>query len=353
MSIPEPIAAQQAERPGILPGDDSGEAPIFDVWTDLDAVAVWARANGRDGLKPFLLPVTDEMPDRVRQAAERLNAYTMGGLFSHDPMPDDDVDWRPESDAGERMEPMSLAQSVEHAVNLLDEREFEVLARRVMLEQPETVEEVAERCSISREKVRRIEKSVRLRLQAVLETYRVEEKLEALFDGRVPFMTTVQACVRMPELGERLEGLSTPLHRLIRNVCGTPFEVRDGWVASPTLMFARQAFLETLRGEADGHGVVSPKTLDGYDILTDSGVPTGTVARWLAYCGVVVVRGHAIVCAQLRDVIEAILFVEGRPMTSAEIAALLSDDDTAAVETDLRADPRLVGVGGGRWTLRG
>lgn len=352
MSIPETIATQQAERPGILPGDDGGEAPIFDVWTDLDAVAVWARANERDDLHPFTLPVTEAMPEHVRRAAQRLNAYTIGSLFSHDPMPDDDPGWRPESDAGEPMEPMTLAQSVEHAINLLDGREFEVLIRRILCEQPEPLDEVAERCSVSREKVRRIEKSLRIRLQTVLETHHVEERLKALFDGAVPFMTTVQACVRMPEIGERLEGLSTPLHRLIRNVCGTPFEVRDGWVASPSIMFARQEFLEMLRGEADAHGIVSPKTLDSYDILTDSGVPTGTVARWLAYCGIVTVEGHAIVCARSSDVIEAILFLKNRPMSPAEIASLLYEEDAATVEGELRADPRLVGAGGGRWSLR-
>lgn len=338
----------------IIPDNpDDGQAPIFDVWTDLDAIAVWARANGQGELHPFRLPVTDGMSDKVREAVQRLNAYTLEGLFPHDPIPaDGEIEWHPDSGEGHMPEPVTLSQTIEHAISMLDDREFEVLTRRVLTDRPETADDVAARCGIGRDRVRKMEKSLRLRLQAILETHRIEEKLEALFDQPVPFLTTVQACDRMPELGEQLEGLSMPLHRVFRMICRTPFEVCDGWIASPSIMFARQEFLETLRAVADEHGIVGHDVLERFDIRSADGEPTGTVDQWLERCGIVTINGGVIVCAQQRDAVKAVLRLEGHPMSPEEIASLLHEDDVAGVQDDLRTDPGLMGVGGGRWTLR-
>lgn len=74
--------------------------------------------------------------------------------------------------------------------------------------------------------------------------------------------------------------------------------------------------------------------------------------QWLEHCGIVTLNGGVIVCAQQRDAVKAVLRLEGHPMSPEEIASLLHEDDVAGVQDDLRTDPGLMGVGGGRWTLR-
>ena len=69
----------------------------------------------------------------------------------------------------EREQQQLLSQRVKNAVSRLNDRERQIIRERILTDQPRTLQELADRFGISRERVRQLEANALLKLRGFLE----------------------------------------------------------------------------------------------------------------------------------------------------------------------------------------
>ncbi|MBW3080156.1 sigma factor-like helix-turn-helix DNA-binding protein [Bifidobacterium saguinibicoloris] len=326
--------------------------PYVDLWSDLDAVVCWFKEHGRSEDNPFHIPELPDQPDDVRQAIGRLNGLTMDDL-----MPDELIDFD-EQDIADNTEldggfHDSFGTAIEYAISSFDERDYSIFEQRFMREQPVPMDQVGERFGVSRERIRQIEGQLRQRIEPVFKEFDIEARLDALFTEQTPFMRLDQANKAVPELGESLPGVQIPDLWVIRSFTRRRFEILDGWIASPTVEAARKAFQETMASIADGRGIVPAAGFAAWTNRYAGDRSSETMHEWAVYCGFMFHEGDLILGRTQKSRAEAILDIEGRPMSTDELIALVEPDaEVRTFKKMLYSNDAIMRVDSHQWGLR-
>lgn len=306
---------------------------------DLREVADWKKAHGKGGQGPFLALYDSSMPMGVRQAVNRLNAFTYDDLpldeiglsaemfESLDDIDDrisDDGDIPGEGEATPRANDFPSALS--DLICGFDEREFAIFNGRFLMEKPRSLDDIGEELGLTRERIRQIEKGLRERVRPVFDEFSIDGKLAVLFNEGGGFIRSSRAGTLFPEFEEYIPNLMTPVKWMLRNYCRLAYEEKDGWLASPSILEAKRLFKDRLGRLASRHGVLDE------DALLSLGAHDGNrddIIDWAKYCGVLFYRDHPILCGNIGEYAEAVLEIEGRPMSTEELQAIV-DPGTAA-----------------------
>ncbi|MFT3662889.1 MAG: sigma factor-like helix-turn-helix DNA-binding protein [Gordonia sp. (in: high G+C Gram-positive bacteria)] len=242
----------------------------------------------------------------------------------------------------------------------LAERDLEVFTARRLHDDRVRLDDLAERFSVSRERVRQYE----ARALDDLRSWLAESPdAQSLVDALVRVIGTVRPLTEVidavPAAGDPVDAVGLPLWRVLLGI-GVPFEVAGAWAAAPTMQAAREASAELARSLADEFGVVVPGALRR---LGPEGVPgTGEessdpgvwAADWAEELGYVRHRDRILLdTATVEDYAAAVLSIHGEPMTPDQIVATFHVERSArSLVNQMTGDERFQRVTRTQWGLR-
>lgn len=205
-----------------------------------------------------------------------------------------------------------------------DDREQLILRTRFIATHPATLDELGQATGVTRERVRQIQANLLTRIRATVDHGPVADLLVGIRAHAYPVTTLDSATSFYPELAEIQPGWDEPLWQIL-DAFDDDFRVDDGWVCFPDLPTAAKRTGELLSGIVNDEGVVSLSTLLEHSTLDDAEM----LADWLVVCGYLVVQDHVFTRVGSQPArAAALLSVTGRPMTSEEMYAQVSDAKT-------------------------
>lgn len=308
-----------------LVGRKQAPAWIDEVVKDMTTIARWQRLRG-DENTPLLGAVEHNEPTGVRAARARLFSFTAASVLP------------PAIESGE------AAELVRSVLADLGGRETAIVLDRLVADRPMTLEELASRHSVTRERIRQLEQKVK----ALLSDRVREGELGALAEATrdtigivIPLRKLLQ---RFPTLAETVPELEQPVWRVLDRLDAT-YEIADGWCATGTIKEAISRTAAILaRGSTNGR-FTEVASVDADIELSD---------EWLKYAGVTLLQGIALLG---RDSIpgraEVILHRSQAPLSTTEIHRQLGvERSVTALKNGLSVDDRFTRVDRDDWGLR-
>lgn len=329
------------------------DLPSFVLLSDFLKVATWLCEHEQSESHPFALSVSENAPSEIRGITQQLNSLTardflIGGESQEDVVlaikeaPTDKAD--------------CFSNNLSQVLSGFDERDFDIFVRRFTKTIPDSLSSIGDDYGISRERIRQLEAEIRKRLAPVFKRFKIRSKLTSLFDQGIPFLTCEQATLRFPELNDVLPGLNAPLANIILSQYShqIQLEIKDGWVAAPTIKDAQTFFDNSLERFANKYGVLPEDSLAKY-VFRDKNKECSIeiTKNWLQYSGADFYKGHVILQPTKTRMSMAILSIEHKPMSAEEIAAAIQlGTNIVNVSNMLSANPETVRVNKDDWGLR-
>ena len=343
--LPEPTTIPALFPPSVLPTSISPAMPLASFPITLPT------------LEPIAVTVTPE-PTAESKPASAPTEPAATESAAAEPEPSEPESTEPaEPGTGEltpiESAPPSLQESLDMLLFSLDERERAIVTRRIMSEQPSTLDELGKEFNITRERVRQIEKSLRDTLSSLLDgEFRMSERLRAMFEAEGPILRYSTAVRIVPELDITLEPEGIPVLPLIAAVCSPTFSVSDEWLASPSIDDAVKLVKTDLPQAADEYGVVDLTPSASHASSEQRERENRNFADWLSYSGIIMYKDHAIIGRAQNDRAVAVLSIEGHPLTTEEIAERIGAGNARSMRNRLADDERIMRVDVSSWGLR-
>ncbi|WP_165841691.1 exonuclease domain-containing protein [Corynebacterium heidelbergense] len=229
-----------------------------------------------------------------------------------------------------------------------DERQRDLMRDRIGAVQPKTLQVIAERFGVSKQRVRQIETKVRKRLSKLLEEGSVADLLLGIRAHAHPVNSQVAILQLFPELSNHVEGWDAPLWQILDQLDDS-FTVEDGWVCYPDLAGAVATTQQVLEAAENEDGIVAIDAID--DQL---GVPPALAREWLLACGFPIVQDHVLNRRDSRSIRSvAVLSIAGEPMTAEAIFRSAGSSGTLrALKNALSVNDRVVRTGVDTFGLR-
>lgn len=348
----------RSEENGTLNESDLFGDTNSDLMSNLKKITDWKKTHGKGNEGPFLVLYDSKMPIGIKQAVNRLNAFT------YDNLPMDEIGFSTElfeslenlddyisiedSDSDEDEEPIQLDNfplALSSAICDLDEREYKIFNERFLMEEPRSFEAIGGDLGVTRERIRQIEKNLRDRMQPVFDEFSIDEKLSSLFTNDKKFIRSSRLNTVFPEFEKYLPNSTTPVKWVLRNYCRFTYEEKDGWLATPSILEAKRLFKDRLGKQASQHGVFDKDALLAFKTYDDE---LADIIDWAKYCGITFYKDHLILCSNIGEYAEAILEIENQPMPTEELQAIVDPNTSAkgfrqklyksrsAIRTDVR-----------------
>lgn len=314
-----------------LGGDYSEHLPsVFrQLLEDLGQLAQWRRIRGRDGNPLLTLNIEDGAPEEIQELAARISALTPADLPRPVPRPD-------------------ALHELESHLHDLDGHELIVLQLRTLAVEPLTQSEVAELMGLSQPAVSHIERSVKARLADTFVYGTAVGNLLASMRVEIQPVAALGRLLKLyPEIDQPVPSMNTPFWLALDRI-DDYFEVTDGWAAAPGVRDAKLHTRTLLEEVGSISGVVELMA------LTDvSSMPFDELVDWLHYCGYQILEDRVITRRRrIGDYAASVLEIIGKPMTSVEILALMSENRAPlSVYNALCGDERFVRIGRDTWGL--
>jgi DNA polymerase III epsilon subunit family exonuclease len=232
--------------------------------------------------------------------------------------------------------------------NGCDDREKLILRDRFVARDAATLDELGKATGLTRERVRQIQKKLIEGLRPLAASGPVADLLAGIRAHAHPVNTLDAVTTVFPELAESQDGWDAPLWQIL-DAFDDDFRVEDGWVCFPDLPTAAQRTGNLLAPMVNPEGVARVA-----DVLERSSLDDETVLReWLRTCGYQVVGEHVFTRAgSIPARAAAVLSIEGRPMSAAEIYAAASETKSdRSFRNGLYASDALMRVGVDKWAL--
>ncbi|MBR2855326.1 hypothetical protein IKE99_00030 [Candidatus Saccharibacteria bacterium] len=269
-----------------------------------------------------------------------------------------------------------LKKAISGSLEIIEqEREKEIIARRFgLVERKETLEQIGEMLSITRERVRQLEKAILIRLQIAAEEGEIEEiaPAEKLL---VRNLTEMGRVAKLSDIADKIYGRATkPNERMgiyfiatfAKNLCVV--EENDRYY--PSVGIAEYGDAATIKARVDQVVDVikknkQPMTLEELDEKLDYEHPihiqaTASLSKQLATLNGVwgLVKWPIVNPKNIRDKIYVILDAAKKPMHFSDIAKAIRESNfkrknvtVQAIHNELIKDPRFVLIGRGIYAL--
>jgi Sigma-70, region 4 len=294
---------------------------------DLRVLAAWALGEHKAGTAGAVLDLTQEIRPREVEVAWQRTIQ----------LPLDDF-------AGDLAQSYSPSYVADQFLTELDDRENDVLRRRLLpLEAGDSLDELARRHDLTRERIRQIET-------------RVKERLATLKDspvGRLAVNLGHQLGAAVPADAEDTAALAAALidfsepevSRLLLLYLAGPYRSDDGWVhrlpSRASLDETRQGLLDA----ADGNGLVT--RADVSDILDKADIRVQWHGQWVSrlHCLRRIGDNYLRWDGTTLDRLERLLRLRGEPATAEELTAELGDNlNPRGIKYRLMDDPRFIRI---------
>lgn len=352
---------------------------------DLLAVSQWMAEHNSGDTHPFQLHAPEHCPPSVVQAMSQLNTLTFHdvlncadgttGTAGDTAAATDDATADNETTANDgtaaenatataaantaneftpiESAPPSLTGSLAMLLFSFDEREYAIATQRLMAERSATLDEIGKEFSITRERVRQIERGLRVEITALLDgEFHLSERLAAMFESEGSILRYATAVRVIPELEGTVEPESLPILPLIANLCSPTFSVSNGWMATPSIDDAIRLVKTDLPQAAGKYGVVDLTPSASHANAEQRDRETHNLFDWLTYSGVMLYKDHAILGRNQGDRAAAVLSIERQPLTAEQIAERIGANNARSLANRLADDARIMRVDIGTWALR-
>lgn len=322
---------------------------LSDFWGVLD----WMSKNGKGSVCPFSIGIDGDEPEGVRRVLQRLNNLTVDDfVFS-----DTDQDNMAFAISGKSVSSGtgSFEGALEQVISEFDARDRDIFIRRYTKTIADSLESIGKDYGITRERVRQLDASVHERIEVVFERFGIWQKLLSLFEQNIPFSQFKKAIESFPEFDSVLPVTNASIVNIIsahyRNQFR--FEVKDGWVATPSISDAQTLFRTVLSRESNKYGVVPESALIRLIATSSRDMTLETLKNWLRYSGAAFYKRHIILKPSKIAMILSVLSIEQRPMSAEEIAVAIRTDTTiAGLSNILSSNPETIRVNKDDWGLR-
>ena len=246
--------------------------------------------------------------------------------------------------AGDLAQSYSPPQVVAKFLASLDDRETEIIRDRILpMNSALTLDEIARRNGLSRERIRQME-------------VRVKDQLATLADssvGRLAASLTQRLGTAVPALSEDVTALadlvpqySDPtLSRLLLLYLAGPYRADDGWILRLPSRASLDGTRHSLLDAADQAGLVGDAAVT--DVLDRAGIRRDWHDAWISRLGCLKRVGDKYLRwdGTTLDRLERLLYVHGKPATAEELLADLDETLSArGIKYRLMEDPRFVRI---------
>jgi hypothetical protein len=294
---------------------------------DLRVLAAWALGEHKAGTAGAVFELVQEIrPREVEVAWQRTIELPLSDF------------------AGDLAQSYSPSYATAQFLADLDDRESDVLRRRLLpLEAGDSLDELARRHDLSRERIRQIETRVKNRL-AILKDSPV---------GRLAVKLRHQLGAAMPADDEDTTALTAVLSdfsepeisRLLLLYLAGPYRSDDGWVHSLSSRASLDGTRQELLDAADENGLVS--RADVSDILDKADIRLQWHGPWISKldCMRSIGDNYLRWDGTTLDRLERLLRLRGEPATAEELTAELGDNlNPRGIKYRLMNDPRFVRI---------
>jgi DNA-directed RNA polymerase, sigma subunit (sigma70/sigma32) len=244
----------------------------------------------------------------------------------------------------------SLPELIDDLFAGLDEPRLAIAKDRVYAEHRVTLDELAQRFSVTRERIRQIERDLRDHVENALgrpEAAPLAAHLTWLRGRLGSAVPAEDLAAAVPWHQTELRTLGVPAWRFVRTLL-TEYEQVDGWLiaggADELREKTRQLFTE---------GPV--KVADAVGLVAQLGVREDVAERWLASVpNLRVLDGHVVPWPRSAgDKAEAVLAVAGEPLTPEQIQERIGEDySLVGIRNQLTSDERFLRVDHNKYGLR-
>lgn len=297
---------------------------------DLTHLARWRHIRGAATEPLITVQIEEGTPEELQDLVHRLNAVTA-------------------TDIAPILTELDPVADIAKVISQLNERQVLILRERFLATAPKTLDELATRTGVSRERVRQIEAAVR---DLLLRTFHygtpVGDMMASLRVEIQPVAALDRLIARHPDLARTVPHVDVPLW-LVLDRLDDYFEVIDGWAATPDIPAARERTRALLDDYADEHGIVDPTTLAHATV----GLPGDEMRRWLQWCGYPYHKGKVLTRTRSTgDHAAALLAISGTPLTAEQLLEQMATDrNLRTVANALAEDDRFVRTDRAKWGL--
>ena len=312
--------------------------------------------NEQTGLK------ASSMPQEIKSAFQTLAAYA-AGEHNRDTLaevlPAPSEDWPPEIKhlwgsleqvstreiAGDLVKRYSVPELMSRALAPLDDRLREIVAERVLVtERAVTLEVLGERFSITRERVRQLEKKAiahldRVRNSEFRPVIRRAQTVRATLGVGVPADDTVilETLKSATADIEANTGVTVDFARAFLLWLAGPYKKRQDWLLSQRHL--KKLTLEAILDRRDERGMIVISAIS--EVLTEFGFDERTHKAWLVVLRnfLAVDGGYIYFKGSIPDKVRALLRYHNRPVAVEEMMELLGSGSIRSVRQRLIDDP--------------
>jgi hypothetical protein len=243
-----------------------------------------------------------------------------------------------------------LPELIDGVFAALDERQRAIARDRLYAADRATLDELAQRFSVTRERIRQIERDLRDHVEAWLGGPEAAPLVAHVtwLRGRLGSAAPADdLTAAVPWHRTELRTLGIPAWRFVRTLL-TGYEQADGWLVAGGAEDLRE---KTRQLFADG-----PRPLaEAVSMVTQLGVREDVAERWvLAVPQLRVLDGHVVPWPRsINDKAEAVLAVAGKPLSPEEIQERIGEDySLVGIRNQLTADDRFLRLDRNKYGLR-
>lgn len=330
----QPLVASELSLNGSDPVLKHSPA-LMQFLEDLKSLSQILGGLGSADAAPLRMLGDLDLPDAVSDILARLMSHSAQALFPSEVA--DDL--------------LSSALSAEFA--RLDERTLGILRQRFFADEPLTLDDLGRGLGVTRERVRQLEKSAIGEVRAAIKLNSTVTIAAEIVREKVSHVIPLTSLVEVfPALGHDVALLEVPVWRVLDRLDDS-YEIRDGWVAAPTVSQAVADFKEGLE-EVSGKHRLAPiadvRTRHAGEWISQG---RSNLRKWLAYCELDTLEGYVMVGrGSMLDRAVAVLAASAEPQTAEDIHDRLGiDRSIRSLKNQMSVDERFVRVGRNAWAL--
>ncbi|SDO34394.1 RNA polymerase, alpha chain C terminal domain [Nakamurella panacisegetis] len=302
---------------------------------DLRTLADWAAFIGATEEPVLAGPLPPWAPAGAKEALDRLLKLVPRDI---------------EDPSGRRAD---VATKLTDALEGLDDRQLDILARRMFADYPATLDELGRELGVTRERIRQIESKERAHLSSLIAPGGALADIGASVRHAIGQVMPLDDLLELfPSLGQWVAGVEQPAWRVLDRI-DDGYEIENGWCLTPSRTAVRADTQVELQELADQYGVVRLEAITL--VKTIHGERQAEVtAAWLDSCGGYVVDGGHVFSrtSSVGDYAAAILSVTGTPLGSQEIVDRFAfERSVGSLRNAMSVDDRFKRIDRDRWAL--
>jgi hypothetical protein len=301
---------------------------------DLNVISTWYSTVGLSGQALLGGPIPAATPDDVVKARQRLEALSASDILSADELE------------------LDVAGLFDDALGMINPRAAQILGDRLFADEPVTLDQLGQRLSVTRERVRQIEGKAR---GTMLSFISEEGPLAAVAEAARNLIGTIRplddVLALIPALGREVAAVGQPAWRVLDRL-DDAYEIEDGWCVVPTMTAAITITHTQLQERADQYGVLR---LDDLDLVQTSQPDRlkELTGAWLTHCGYIVDGDFVLTrTTSVGDYGAAVLAIDGSPLSTQEILdRFVFERSAGSLRNAMGIDGRFERVDRDRWAL--